>query len=171
MELTILKSKNKIHLPSEYLLVGWQEWCILPKLGIPAIKAKIDTGAKTSAIHAFNIQLFYTNDIPHVRFEIYPLQGRHAFAKTCTAVVIDQRLVMSSNGHKELRYVIMTPIVLAGTMWEIEVTLSNRDPLTFRMLLGREALQSKVIIDPHRKLCQGSMSLKELKKIYNELEN
>lgn len=161
------KVKSKIQLPPEYLLIGWQEWCVLPQLSIPAIKAKIDTGAKTSAIHAFNIKLFYSHGIPHVHFNVHPLQGNNLLTITCSARVIDQRLVMSSNGHKELRYVIKTPILLGHRMWEIEITLSNRDPLSFRMLLGRGALKSKIIISPHRTLYQGGLSLKQLRKIYH----
>jgi ribosomal protein S6--L-glutamate ligase len=148
------------------LMIGWEEWCSLPALGLPAIKAKIDTGAKTSALHAFNIRPFQENGIQLVAFCVYPLQRNRDVYKTCTAEVIDERVVMNSGGHKELRYVIKTPLILGDQRWDIEITLSNREPLTFRMLLGREALNGHVIIDPMKSMRQGKPSLKVLKQIY-----
>jgi len=148
------------------LLIGWEEWCSLPNLGLPAIKAKIDTGAKTSALHAFNIKPFQQEGIQLVAFSVYPLQRNRDVYKTCVAEVIDERVVMNSGGHKELRYVIKTPLILGDRRWDIEITLSNRDPLAFRMLLGREALNGQVIIDPMKSMRQGKPSLKILKQIY-----
>src|SRR5690242_9578726 len=142
-----VKSK-KIDL-SSCLIIGWNEWCALPRLGIPSIKAKIDTGAKTSAIHADLIKPYEIKQKKFVKFRIHPLPKRNDISMICHAEVIDQRHVMSSNGHIENRYVITTPIRLGDQEWDIELTLSNRDPLRFRMLLGREALQGHVVIVPN----------------------
>lgn len=160
--------ESKLHGDSHYLLIGWQEWCALPELGIPAIKAKIDTGARTSAIHAFDIEPISKHGRKYVRFSVHPIQHNDLLAVTCEVPIVDRRRIMSSSGHKEFRYVIKTPIILGHKMWEIEVTLSNRDPLLFRMLLGREALQHGVMIEPHKRLCQGTRTKKELSKIYGE---
>ncbi len=149
------------------LLIGRYEWCQLPELSIPAIKAKIDTGAQTSSLHAFNITTSIINKINYVNFEIHPLQGNDTTLIKCKSIIIDQREVMSSNGHKEKRYVISTPIKLGDQTWNIEVTLSNRDPLRFRMLLGREALNNKVIIDPDIKCNQGSINKNEISNLYD----
>jgi ribosomal protein S6--L-glutamate ligase len=148
------------------LVVGWHEWCALPKLNLPAIKAKIDTGAKTSALHAFDIDHYCKNHKDYVRFYIHPVQANDDIMIRCKARVVDVRYVMSSNGHKEKRYVISTPLELGGECWDIEVTLSNRDPLTFRMLLGREAMGKHVIVDPHRINCQGKMSKRQQYELY-----
>lgn len=148
------------------MVIGWHEWCALPKLHLPAIKAKIDTGAKTSALHAFEIKPYKKQSETYVKFLIHPIQGDDETVVQCRAKVVDIRSVMSSNGHKEKRYVISTPLVMGGERWDIEVTLSNRDPLTYRMLLGREALERHVIIDPHRINCLGKMSKKQQYKFY-----
>jgi ribosomal protein S6--L-glutamate ligase len=158
--------KNRVTV-SDKILIGWKEWCNLPELGIPLLKAKIDTGAKTSAIHAFNIQRFVKAHKHYVKFSVHPLQGSNAATITSTAPIIDERSVMSSNGHKEDRLVISTPLVLGSETWDIEITLSNRDPLRFRMLLGREALSNRVIIDPHRAFCLGEVTRKELRLLYD----
>lgn len=130
------------------LLVGRDEWCALPDLGIPAIKAKIDTGAKTSALHAFNIRCIKKNKVSLVQFDVHPLQSDDKILISCVAPLIDERHIMSSSGHIEHRYVIQTPIIIGSEQWMIEVTLSNRDPLRYRLLLGREALNNRVLIDP-----------------------
>lgn len=155
-----------IKVSRQKLLVGWNEWCNLSKLGLPAIKAKIDTGAKTSSLHAFNIHAAIKNKKKYVYFQIHPLQNSRSFTKDCKALVIDERYITSSNGHKEFRYVISTPLTLADQTWDIELTLSNRDPLTFRMLLGREALNSRVIIDPAHTLLLGKMKKQNIVDLY-----
>jgi ribosomal protein S6--L-glutamate ligase len=162
----LLRRKRKHRILEEKLLIGWQEWCALPKLHLPAIKAKIDTGAKTSAIHADNITPFMRQGKPYVHFEVAPLQGTTHPNINCTAPVIGERHVTSSNGHRELRYVIQTPILLGEQTWMIELTLSNRDPLSFRLLLGREALKGRVLIKPHAILRQGQLSQRSLKSLY-----
>ncbi len=150
------------------LQIGWYEWCSLDKLGLPAIKAKIDTGAKTSALHAVDIKPYIQKRIEKVSFVVLPLQANNNLQIHCHANVIDKRLVMSSNGHKEQRYVIKTPITIGDEHWDIEITLSDRDPLKFRMLLGREALKNKVIIDPGRTLYQGKQDESSIKKLYRK---
>lgn len=151
------------------ILIGWNEWCALPALGIPAIKAKIDTGAKTSALHAFNLEAFYKNGKKYVHFQIHPLQNNNTLRMDCQSLIIDDRQIMSSNGHKEQRYVIITPMQLGSVCFDIELTLSNRDPLQFRMLLGREALSHRVEINPARAQLQGKRSSATLTTMYADL--
>lgn len=143
------------------LLIGRSEWCGLPNLNIPAIKAKIDTGAKTSSIHAYNINSFKQRGRLMVAYELHPIQGNEKCTVQCHSEVFDKRAVMSSNGHKEQRFVIQTLLRLGEECWQIELTLSNRDPLRFRLLLGREALSHKVIIDPALSYNQQKISKKE----------
>lgn len=129
-------------------LVGWREWVGFPTLGITEIKAKIDTGARTSALHAFKIELSGTAALRIVRFFVHPVQGKRLPEIACEAPVVDERLVMSSSGHKERRYVIETRLKMGGREWPIELTLTNRDEMGFRVLLGRQALRRHLIVDP-----------------------
>ncbi len=154
-----MRKKDKIR-------IGWQEWVSLPYLNIPAVKAKIDTGAKTSSIHAFNIEPYQRGNKEYVKFIIHPLQGNTSIDIVCHAPVIDIRGVMSSNAHVENRYVIKSELCLGDRKWEIELTLSDRDPLRYRMLLGREALRSKVLIDPSKSLCVTKYTKRELSDLY-----
>lgn len=135
--------------------LGWREWLSLPDLGIPAVKAKIDTGARTSALHSFFLEPFTEGGQMKVRFRIHPLQKRVDIELTCVADVIDRRLVRDSGGHHEMRYVIMTKMVVGGTEVEAELTLTDRDPMQFRMLLGRTALADKFLVDPARSFLAG----------------
>ncbi len=130
------------------LWVGWREWLALPELGITAIKAKIDTGASTSALHAIHIRRFTEDGRERVRFEVHPLQRRTDITVSCVADVVDERFVTSSNGHREKRLVIRTAIAIADRRWPIELTLTNRDSMGFRMLLGRSAMNSRILVDP-----------------------
>lgn len=132
----------------ERLIIGWREWVSLPTLDIPLIKTKIDTGARTSALHAFSLRPFKENGRDRISFDIHPLQHNTTVIKTCTADIIDQRLVSDSGGHREMRYVIDTPITLGLETWSIEITLTERDSMLFRMLLGRRALRKRFIINP-----------------------
>jgi hypothetical protein len=154
-----------VHKPPK-VLVGWQEWAELPLLHIPAIKAKIDTGAKTSAIHASNIHTVHRHNQLYVHFTVQPLQRTDKYEKVCTALVVDQRTVKNSGGHKELRYVIHTLITLGTMSWEIEISLTNRDPMVFRMLLGRDALKGHSVVDPGKIFCQGKRLHKDLRSLY-----
>lgn len=133
---------------AQALVLGWEEWIALPGLGLPAIKAKVDTGAKTSALHAFIIEPFGPPGRPSVRFGVHPAPRRPEIELYCTAAVVDTRDVTSSNGERERRYVIMTTLAIAGEQWPIEVTLTNRAEMSYRMLLGRQALKPGILIDP-----------------------
>ncbi len=131
------------------LVLGWEEWIALPGLGLPAIKAKIDTGAKTSALHAEAIEPFGAASSPKVRFVIRPAPRRPDIVVTCVAPIVDRRSVTSSNGIPEDRIVIAAEIAVAGRCWPIEISLSDRREMSYRMLLGRQALQAgTVLIDP-----------------------
>lgn len=154
---------------TDKILVGRSEWCSLPQLGIPAIKAKIDTGAKTSAIHAFDICSEIIHHKHYVNFKVHPLQGDTRITVSCQALIADERYIMSSNGHKEHRYIIMTDIQLGEHVYRLELSLSNRDPLTFRMLLGREALNKRMIVDPSLTCQQGKYKRTAIERLYQNL--
>lgn len=128
------------------LIVGWQEWVALPDLGLPALKAKIDTGAKTSALHTHLIEPFGSQRHPKVRFTVRPSPDDD-LEIMATADIIDQREVASSNGVRELRYVIRTHLSLGNETWPIEVTLTNREHMTYRMLIGRQAIRTDMLVD------------------------
>ena len=147
-------------------IIGNQEWCAFPELGIPAIKARIDSGAKTSSIHAFNISVYLKNDVDWVSFEVHPVQKNDEILIRCECPIIDKRDVKSSSGTSETRYVISTPISLGDSVWDIELTLSDRDAMGYRMLLGREAMNGRLVIDPSMKCVLGRLSVKKINKFY-----
>ncbi|QTR48280.1 ATP-dependent zinc protease [Thiothrix litoralis] len=146
----------------EKILLGWREWLALPDLGIPAIKAKVDTGAKTSALHAFELERFQRQQKDYVRFALHPLQLRDTPALECYAPLLDQRMVSDSGGHRELRYVIETRLVMRGHEWPIELTLTNRDSMRFRMLLGRTAMENKALVDPAASYYMGKLNYRKI---------
>jgi hypothetical protein len=131
-------------------LIGWREWVSLPELNINSIKAKVDTGARTSALHAFALSPFKDGQQDKIRFDIHPVQNDKTQVITCVADIIDLRWVTDSGGHKEERYVIRTPIILGDQSWPIEITLTERDTMLFRMLLGRSAIRKRYLISPGR---------------------
>ena len=131
------------------ITLGWREWVALPQLDIRRIKAKVDTGAKTSALHAFFVEPFTENDQQWVRFGIHPKQNNVKKEIICTAQVVDLRNVTNSGGYQEERYVIRTPVEVAGIRQDIELTLTNRDTMKFRMLLGRSGIPQGVFVDSH----------------------
>ncbi len=150
-------------------LIGWKEWFSLECLGLPAIKGKIDTGAKTSSLHAFNIESFYIEDVEYVKFDIHPLQKNKRLVRTCVARVIEQRMVSDSGGKKEKRFVIKSLLRIGKTKVRIELTLANRDSMAFRMLLGREAIkQAKMLVDISKSFAQGKIKRKEILKLYRK---
>ena len=131
-------------------VIGWREWVQLPSLLELPIKAKIDTGARTSAIHAFNISRIEVDGMPWVEFGVHPVQRLRHPEVRCRAPLLDQRMITSSNGHKQLRYIIKTMASIGEVHWPIELSLADRDQLGFRMLLGREAIRRRFVIDPSR---------------------
>ncbi len=128
--------------------IGWREWVGLPALGIHAVKAKIDTGARTSALHAFEVEEYEQSGVLMVRFGIHPIQRRTDVEILCSAPVVDRRWVSDSGGHREQRWVIRTPIRLGELEWPIELTLTNRDSMLFRMLLGRTGMERHFLVRP-----------------------
>lgn len=133
---------------SDPIVVGWREWVQLPDLGLPPIKAKVDTGARTSAIHAFELRPYFDGGVQHIEFLLHPRQRDTETVATCRAKVVDKRTVTDSGGHSEERWVIETPLAIGPHSWNIEVTLTARDNMLFRMLLGRTALNGHALVDP-----------------------
>lgn len=138
-----------------HTIVGWREWVSLPGLGVPWVKAKLDTGARSSAIHAFDIEPFERDGDDWVRYSIHPWQRTAEEAVECESRVIAQRSIRSSSGHTEVRHVVSMDISLAGRVVTSEVTLSRRDEMGFRMLVGREALRQGFLVDPRRSYLGG----------------
>lgn len=151
-----MTSRNKAR-----ITLGWREWVSLPDLGIDQIKAKVDTGARTSALHAFAINEFEKDGAPWVRFFIHPVQRDNETVIECTAPVVDQRVVSDSGGHKEQRWVIQTDIVIGTHRWPAEFTLTSRDDMLFRMLLGRTAMKNRAIVNPSRSYLVGERPAKQ----------
>ncbi len=151
--------------------IGWKEWFSLDCLGLPAIKGKIDTGAKTSALHAFNIESFFIEDVEYVKFDIHPLQKNKKLVRSCVAQVIERRMVSDSGGKKEKRFVIKSYLMIGEKKIMIELTLANRDSMTFRMLLGRDAVKAaKMLVDPSKSFLQGRPKSSKVLKLYKNIK-
>jgi ribosomal protein S6--L-glutamate ligase len=153
---------------NDKIIVGSEEWCAFPDLSVYAIKARVDSGAKTSSIHAFNITPFTRNDAEWVSFEVHPLQKNANTVVRCEAPVIGHRVIKSSNGSSEKRIVISTLFSIGDSSWEIELTLTNRDNMGYRMLLGREAMKGRILVDPSKSCCLGSLNSETIKSYYGE---
>ncbi len=148
-------------------IIGWKEWFGLECLNLPAIKGKIDTGAKTSSLHAFNIENFYIEDVEYVRFEIHPLQKNKKLVRPCVARVVDRRMVSDSGGKKEKRFVIKSDLSVGERKIRIEITLANRDSMAFKMLLGREAIkQLNMLVDISKSFALGKLKRAEILTLY-----
>nr|WP_321460937.1 30S ribosomal protein S6--L-glutamate ligase [uncultured Cohaesibacter sp.] len=143
---------------SEVFSLGWEEWVALPDLGLPALKVKVDTGARTSSLHAAVVEPFGSEKNPQVRFLLHPDPDNPSLEIICSAPVKDRRNVTSSNGETELRYVIETTICIGERHWPIEVTLANRENMAYRMLLGRTAITDNMIVDPNGSFLQPKLS-------------
>lgn len=161
---------NKLNMSASKVILGSEEWCSFPELGIPTIKARVDSGAKTSALHAVNISPFVKEGENWVKFDINPIQNNLKTIIHCEARLIDKRVVKSSSGFREQRYVISTSLVFGNDNWPIEMTLTNRDSMGFRMLLGREAMSGRVLVDPEEKYLSGQPTSEELKALYPNSE-
>ncbi len=143
---------------AHFLVVGWRELVGLPGLGVERIKAKIDTGARTSTLHAFDIELFKVKGKEFVRFKVHPLQRQSRKVVQCEAELYDQRYVRSSSGHSSLRPVILTQLKVGSHLWDIELTLTNRDKMGFRMLIGRQAIRRHLLVHSGRSYLLGKKS-------------
>ena len=157
---------NLHKMPQNKIILGSEEWCSFPELGIPAIKARVDSGAKTSALHAINIAPFVKDGINWVKFDINPIQNNLKTVIHCEALLIDKRVVKSSSGFREQRYVIQSNINIGSDLWAIEMTLTNRDSMGFRMLLGREAMSGRILVDPQQQYLLGQNTTENLKDLY-----
>ncbi len=129
-------------------IIGSEEWCVFDGLGIPAIKARVDSGAKTSSLQAANIKIVNRGAQEWVKFEVNPLQDNRSITIFCEAKLVDRRMVKSSSGISEERLVIKVPVKLGEKVFDIELTLANRDTMEFRMLLGREAINQRYMVNP-----------------------
>jgi hypothetical protein len=141
--------------PNSYTVVGWREWVTLPGVGVPWIKAKLDTGARTSAIHAFELEELTRDGRDWVRFSVHPWQGSDEDAVPVETEIVDRREVRSSSGHSEERAVVSMDLCLHGRVVPAEVTLSRRDEMGFRMLVGRQALSQGFVVDSARSYVGG----------------
>ncbi len=150
------------------ILVGNREWCALPELGIPAIKARVDSGAKTSSLHAFNLETFERDGQTWVRFEVHPVQKSQRISIWVEAPVIDRRRVRSSHRDIEQRCVIRSLLRLGGAEWPVEITLTNRDSMGYRMLLGRQAMRTRLMIDPDAAYLTGKTDAQAMAKLYDQ---
>lgn len=136
--------------PIAHAVAGWREWVALPALDVDWVKAKVDTGARSSAIHAYDVAVTHRDGVDIASFEIHPWQRSDLDARRVELPVLDRRTVRSSTGHEEERLVVRTTIRIVGLDLDAELTLANRDDMGFRMLIGREALRGRVLVDPGR---------------------
>lgn len=137
------------------LRVGWREWLSLPGLGVPAIKAKVDTGARTSCLHVSRMETYEESGVEWVRFVVQPLRKHPEVVFNCAAPVLDRRDVTDSGGHTQSRIFIQTEISLGGRRWLCELNLTRRENMLFPMLLGRTALHGNAVVEPGESFCQG----------------
>lgn len=143
--------------PKDLPVIGWREWVGLPELGVPAIKAKVDTGARSSSLHAFDLETFRRGEVHMVRFKVHPYQRDRSRTVVAEAVLLGKRRVRNSSGQEEVRPIIRTSIEVMGRTWLIYLTLARRDAMGFRMLLGRRAVRRKFLIDAGRSFVAGQV--------------
>ncbi len=144
-------------------VIGWREKVALPELAISTVKAKIDTGARSSALSAFDIEVFKKGEVDFVRFKVHPVQRSRKKVVAAEAALLDMREVRNSGGKAEFRPVISTLVSLGGKQWPIELTLTNRDQMGFRMLLGRQAVRHRFLVDAGKSYVQSSLPAHKLK--------
>lgn len=135
--------------------MGWREWARLPDLGVAWIKVKVDTGARTSSLHAFDLDEVVVDGVRHIRFKIHPEQRLSRPTIAAELPLVARRRVRDSGGRTELRPVVETSIEIFGVRWPIELTLTGRDAMGFRMLLGRQAIRNRFLVDPGRSFLAG----------------
>src|SRR6266545_2750748 len=140
-------------------LIGWREWVALPKLGVPAIKAKVDTGARSSSLHAWDIEVVPGSSPARLRFVIHPFEGDETLTIPAEALLVDARDVKSSNGDVERRPVVRTMLAMHGRRFRIDLTLTRRDEMGFRMLLGRSAIRKRFVVDPCQSFVGGGSTV------------
>lgn len=150
----------------QQIIAGWEEWISLPELGVFAIKAKVDTGAKTSALHAVDIKPYEKDGARRVKFTVHPLPERDDIAIHCDTQIIDVREITSSNGETEERFIIRSPFRINGVEWPVEISLTNREEMKFRMLIGRSTMSGRMVVDPDRSLLCGELS----PEIYDQIK-
>lgn len=141
--------------------LGWREWIALPDLDIGRIKTKVDTGARTSCLHTFRTETYTEDGQRRVRFWVHPVQNNLHKVVECDAAILDERNVSDSGGHQELRLVIQTRLIIGGEEWPIEMTLTNRDSMRFRMLLGRTAMAGRAFVVPECSYLAGEPALRK----------
>ena len=141
--------------------LGWREWVALPDFDIGRIKAKVDTGARTSCIHTFRNETYIKEGQRRVRFWVHPVQNNLHQVVECDAAILDERNVSDSGGHQELRLVIETRLIIGGEEWPVEITLTNRDSMRFRMLLGRVAMAGRAFVVPECSYLAGEPALRK----------
>ena len=156
-------SESKDRPSQRFGVIGWREWVTLPGFAAAPIKAKVDTGARTSALHAFDLKRFDRDGSEWVRFSTQPRQGEEAPTMPGEAKVLDWRFVTSSGGHRSFRPVIVVDVSLLGVVWPVELTLARRDTMGFRMLLGRQAVRHRFLVDPGRSYLGGKPKRKKRK--------
>lgn len=166
MKTEIKPPKKKIKKKIKKTIIGWEEWCSFPELGLPAIKAKIDTGAKTSALHAYDLEPYKKNGEDYLKFKVHPMQKNREVFVQCDAPISDHRYVTSSNGEREKRYVVKTTFEAGEHKFEADITLTARYGMRFRMLFGKDALKkAKFIVDPAKSYRLGV--IKDAKDLYS----
>lgn len=138
----------KKKLKKQRLIVGWREWAQLPELSIDHIKVKIDTGAKTSSLHAFQLSTVKHSGKDYVKFDIHPIQDIDTIIYTCISPIVDYRWITSSTGHRQQRFIIETQLKIGDYTSLVQLSLANRDEMGFRLLIGRAALKKEVLVDP-----------------------
>lgn len=161
-----MAKKKRIKRPLKPLpRIGWREWVGLPELGVGAVKAKVDTGARSSSLHAFDVRVTHDSRGAWVYFNVHPIQRDNETEIQCVAPLLERRSVRSSSGHSSERPVILTDVQVGDEVWPIEITLTNRDEMGFRMLLGREAVRKRYLVDSGGSYLQSTQpKLKRKKK-------
>ena len=152
------------HRKPDLPVIGWREWVGLPDFGIKSIKVKVDTGARSSSLHAFDLHEFRRDGVTWVRFQVHPVQRKRIKAVEMEAKVLDHRSVRSSSGKAAIRPVIVTNVELLGFTWPVELTLASRDEMGFRMLLGREAFRRRFLVDAGKSYYGGKPKRKKRSK-------